>query len=362
MAWYDANYLNRKLITIAGTADGAQTNYQLKLNVYKSAGNDSGNSVYLGTKVKDDFSDIRFTKTDGTSLLDYWVESVVSGTSAVIWIEFDSIPIAAGTATFYIYYNYASAATASNGTNTFIKFDDASSDQSANYTLRDLYNASLSATLAWVSASAGYKITITSNDVVMAEINTLSAGGAYRLRAQLNVTPITGHNAQLGLAMRYSASGLYFGRSAHAPNVAVKLLDIVKEPTPPNTSQTQLVATNYTNYATAGAWYRAEVHAYGSALYYWNEWEDRSVSVSDASYASGTWGIFGGHDTNSLISFKNITVGKFTANEPTWGAWGAEETSGWTHIAKVSGVTASAIAKVNGVAVAAVAKVNGVAV
>lgn len=35
---------------------------------------------------------------------------------------------------------------------------------------------------------------------------------------------------------------------------------------------------------------------------------------------------------------------------------------GWTHIAKVSGVTASAIAKIDGVAVASIAKVSGTAV
>ena len=37
-------------------------------------------------------------------------------------------------------------------------------------------------------------------------------------------------------------------------------------------------------------------------------------------------------------------------------------TAGWTHIAKVLGVTASAISKMNGVTVAAIAKVNGVSV
>ncbi|MFA5379669.1 MAG: hypothetical protein WC455_28180 [Dehalococcoidia bacterium] len=35
---------------------------------------------------------------------------------------------------------------------------------------------------------------------------------------------------------------------------------------------------------------------------------------------------------------------------------------GWTHIAKVNGVSAASIAKMNGVAVASIAKVNGVAV
>jgi hypothetical protein len=36
--------------------------------------------------------------------------------------------------------------------------------------------------------------------------------------------------------------------------------------------------------------------------------------------------------------------------------------AGWTHIAKVDGITATSVAKVNGIAVASIAKVNGIAV
>ncbi len=130
MGWYDVRWANRKLITLTGTADGAQTNYQLKLTVSKSAGTDSGAAVYLGTKVQDDFDDLIFTKSDGTTLLDYWRESYVSGTSAVVWIEFDSIPASPNTAVFYVYYNNSGASAISNGANTFIFFDDFSGDKS----------------------------------------------------------------------------------------------------------------------------------------------------------------------------------------------------------------------------------------
>jgi hypothetical protein len=126
-AWFSSGpsgYNYRKQMTITGSTAGAQTNYQMQLTVYKGSGTDSGSSVYLNNHCQDDFDDIRFTKSDGTTLLDYWVESYTSGTSATVWVEFDSIPASPATANFYIYYDNASATSGSNGDNTFQFFDD----------------------------------------------------------------------------------------------------------------------------------------------------------------------------------------------------------------------------------------------
>ncbi len=61
---------NRKL-TIIGTTAGAQTNYQMKLTVYNSSGTDTPGTVHLRGNARSDFGDIRFTKSDGVTLLDY---------------------------------------------------------------------------------------------------------------------------------------------------------------------------------------------------------------------------------------------------------------------------------------------------
>ena len=121
-AWYNSSWDYRKRLTINGTTDGVQTNYQMKLTVYKSAGSDSGGTVYLGTNVKDDFSDLRFTKSDGTTPLDYWIASYTSGTSAVVWIECDSIPASPSTATFYMYYGNAAATAGSSASATLLTY------------------------------------------------------------------------------------------------------------------------------------------------------------------------------------------------------------------------------------------------
>lgn len=111
-------------------------NYQMKLLVGESAGA-SGEDVDCNSHVLPSFNDLRFTNSDGQTLLDYWIESI-SGTTpnqlATVQIEFDSIDT--GATTFYMYYGKADAAAGSNGANTFILFDDFD-DSSVNGTLWD---------------------------------------------------------------------------------------------------------------------------------------------------------------------------------------------------------------------------------
>ncbi len=98
------SWQNCRDLYVKGTSAGAQTNYQMKLTVYNSSGTDTPGVVYLGGKSRSDFGDLRFTKSDGVTLLDYWIESYTSGVSATVWVEVDSIPASPNTATIYLYY------------------------------------------------------------------------------------------------------------------------------------------------------------------------------------------------------------------------------------------------------------------
>lgn len=70
-----------------------------------------------------DFGDIRFTDSDGTTLLDYWMEKMVVGNYAVFWVEVPSIPAGPSNTTIYVYYGRADATTTSDGDKTFLFFD-----------------------------------------------------------------------------------------------------------------------------------------------------------------------------------------------------------------------------------------------
>lgn len=123
MDWL-TGYAYRQKVPLKRIA-GAVSDYQMKLTVHKGAGDSVGDVVYLknhslswtGTIP----NDIRFTKADGTTELDYWIQDADANT-AIIWVEFD--PIGTTDTDFYVYYGKSGDTTTSNGPDTFVLFDD----------------------------------------------------------------------------------------------------------------------------------------------------------------------------------------------------------------------------------------------
>jgi len=111
MAWYNSSWLKRKAITLTGGSSGAQTDYQVKL------------TVTYDSDMQSDFDDLRFTKADGTTLLDAWMESYTVSTSAVVWVETDT-PANTVEADIYMYYGNSGAVSDWDGAATFQVFDD----------------------------------------------------------------------------------------------------------------------------------------------------------------------------------------------------------------------------------------------
>lgn len=126
MAWL-AGWEKRKSHTINQQA-GAGTNYQMHVTVHKGGGVDAGEHIYCGGNCQNDFGDIRFTASDGQTLLDYWMQSLTAGNQATFWVEI-SDDLSAGNVTIYVYYDTAGASvTTSDFDNTFIfgdPFDNA---------------------------------------------------------------------------------------------------------------------------------------------------------------------------------------------------------------------------------------------
>jgi hypothetical protein len=117
-------YVYRQSCTITAVA-GAGTNYPIFLNVYNSTAASTGTTCYIGTDTGRggtiNFADVRFTDDDGSTQLDYWMDSPTS-TYATFWIEVkDSLET---NQVIYVYYGKASDTTTSSGDNTFIFFDD----------------------------------------------------------------------------------------------------------------------------------------------------------------------------------------------------------------------------------------------
>ena len=77
MGWL-SGWTYRKSITLS-RASGAVSNYQMQLLVGESSGA-TGEDVDCGGNCLSTFNDLRFTTSDGETLLDYWIESI-SGTT-----------------------------------------------------------------------------------------------------------------------------------------------------------------------------------------------------------------------------------------------------------------------------------------
>lgn len=105
-------------IPITISSQNAISGYQIPVVI------DTSSLIRLG-RMKPDLSDIRFTDSDGVTLLPYWIQPGSypdAKNKTKIWVKIPSIP--AGTKTIYMYYGNPSASSMSDGRNVFDFFDD----------------------------------------------------------------------------------------------------------------------------------------------------------------------------------------------------------------------------------------------
>jgi hypothetical protein len=113
--WYQASWIRRKPVVINNAGAGLN-DYQVRVDV-----------IY-DDDMRPDFDDIRFTDTDGLTLLPCWRESYIISSAATFWVKVPSVP--SGTKTIYMYYGNPVAGSGSDGLATFDFFDDFSGDLS----------------------------------------------------------------------------------------------------------------------------------------------------------------------------------------------------------------------------------------
>lgn len=121
MNWL-SGYARRAAISIPSSVDGKLTNYQVEFDIVKGSGSNSKNTIYLNNHALNWPKDIRFTSSDGITLIDFWREES-DATDGTWWVEVPTVPASGGT-TIYLYYRSSGASDVSNGDATFELFDD----------------------------------------------------------------------------------------------------------------------------------------------------------------------------------------------------------------------------------------------
>ncbi|MEM5815256.1 MAG: DUF2341 domain-containing protein, partial [Candidatus Aenigmatarchaeota archaeon] len=145
----------RRPITINNTLNSnTLTDYQVLVTLDTQA-------LISAGKMRSDCGDIRFTDSDGITLLNYWLESGCNSANTKIWVKIPSIP-ANSNKTIYLYYGNPYATSTSNGDDTFIFFDDFEINRgwiysengtawNGNYTTKDKYEGNYSYLISYPS-------------------------------------------------------------------------------------------------------------------------------------------------------------------------------------------------------------------
>jgi len=109
--WWDSDWIKKKAINISVSSGSTEQGFQVPMN------------ITYDSDMQTDFDDIRFVNGSENTELDYWIEEKVDSSWAYVWVEIDQ-NITTTPYTIYMYYGNSTVSNKSNGTATFLLFDD----------------------------------------------------------------------------------------------------------------------------------------------------------------------------------------------------------------------------------------------
>lgn len=287
---------------VINPASGAGTNYQVRIRVNYRSGTDSGENVYLNGRCRSDFGDIRFTRSDGTTLLDYWMETFVSGSYAIFWVKVAD-DLSSNPATIYIYYGKSDATTTSHGDNTFIFFDHFYNlskwvVESGSWWAQD--------SILWCLDGGSLRRALTHSNCAIRSRATIATDADYRSAEMMyrrNVDYTAGYKAGM-----WRHSGLF--------------------PSPPHTGinidRLWWSTASKSKTISDGVWYVQEIRVFGGTHILEFNNDGDPVTVTDTRYSSGD---YIGIRSVPPAMWDWYLVRKYVSPEPSHGAWGSEESA-----------------------------------
>jgi hypothetical protein len=356
MAELGAGWSYKKAIVVDQTDDIGATNYQMKITVHYGGAdvddNEATGVIHTPNASVADFDDLRFTQSNGTTLIDYWIESKTDSNNAVVWVEIPMLDDAADT-TIYMYYGNAGASAVGTsqemGTATFTLFDEFTVDL-AKWTV-DVGVLNTDYVLDTANSLIKFRMSSAATNIKSDNAYAVNKRVRFRSKADDSGAILTG---TITFANGYD--------DARDDSIIFQhYLDGYQYWTTYDGGT--IDSAGFKNQAfTAGQWYLTDFlwTATGVSVYINNSLKDTFTNkIPNANLNVRLNGYYGADYTYLDWVF----VANYTANEPTWSSFGAETSAtGWANIAKVNGIASADMAKVNGIAVADIAKIYGVAV
>lgn len=307
MAWL-TGWSYRKSHTI-NSAAGAGVNYQKKITVHYGSGSDSGEDVYLDSKCRTDFGDVRFTDNDETTELDYWMEEKVDSDYAIFWVEVaDDL---GSNQTIYIYYGNAGASTTSDGDATFLFFDN--------------FNAALDGS-KWTTVQGA----ISTNAGNLELVGTTGTRGLIEGQTAI---PINSAIHTRAYSSNTSSNATHFLTMRTTTDWNNRAIDIY------GTSTANAVAMQTWNGGSYTHSFPVSINTFTSWHVYSGTWKSaestfyqdnvqKNQHTTDIPSGNEVVTFYEGLVNGDVVYVDWVFVRKWVDPEPSHGAWGSEETEG----------------------------------
>lgn len=265
-----------------------------------------------------DFDDIRFTSSDKTTDLSYWLESKTDSTTATFWVKVPSIPTA-GT-TIYAYYGNATTSTTGNGDNVFTFFDD--------------FTGTTLNTTKWTKVDTGSNITQSDSLVISNGATNWTGTGVYTNTnfSRSNLIIEGKYRTTCAVGATYKETTMLWTKDTTASvNYTTFLYAFYPS------YQSSFVWTNYesgTNYTPNGTLtcntqykIRQKIKAAGGATTQYSSDDGATwTTARDSSYSTAAFKVGLTHYQGGILYIDNVIVRQYVATEPTV-TFNDEETS-----------------------------------
>lgn len=279
--WFDTDWNYRKRVRIENADATTYTDPVIELTV-----------THENTIMESNFSDLRFTDSDGITELPYWIGSTTDNTVAEVWVKIPSLP-ANDTATIFMYYDNDGMVSSSSASSTFLAADDFEDNNISEYSGGDTGEFTVNGTYAY---DGSYGLDAVDN------LGRTNGGGFYRLDQQIS----QGETLRYFQYIDTSAAGdevcTLFGVQSISPpdsNYAVCIdegatdrLTLAKDVVDDDESGSEKLASTTLTYSTG--WYEFEVdwEADGDMIVslYRNNTLVTSITGNDTDYSSGGMG------------------------------------------------------------------------
>jgi hypothetical protein len=276
--WYNSSFTNRTQVRILNNDAQSYASTAVKV------------AITYDASMQSDFDDLRFTSSDGQTLIPFWVEKYTASTNANIWVLLPNLATSSY-ATVFMYYGSSTASSTSNGGATMTAFDDYEDNSLSEYTGdTSLFSVVTSPVYGGTYSLKPSSVSGKTTDGIFRFDDTVAQGQIIRYMQYVNTAGTTDEPCTLFAVQSPGTTNQNYA-------VCLELFGVdrlaLSEDVDNNDSSGTVLASTTVSYTTG--WYEVEIdwktnNSINVALYNSSGTFVASTTATDSSYTSGGFG------------------------------------------------------------------------